>query len=30
MTGILVNVGSERQRVYGVSATDPLTLMPRS
>lgn len=23
MTGILVNVGSERERVYGVSATDP-------
>jgi cell division protein FtsW len=24
MTGILVNIGSERERVYGVSATDPL------
>ena len=23
MTGILVNIGSERERVYGVSATDP-------
>ncbi|MEO7521028.1 MAG: putative peptidoglycan glycosyltransferase FtsW [Gemmatimonas sp.] len=30
MTGILVNVGSERQRVYGVSATDPLTSMSLS
>jgi cell division protein FtsW len=29
MTGILVNVGSERQRVYGSGATDPLTSMPR-
>jgi cell division protein FtsW len=27
MTGILVNVGSERQRVYGSGATDPLTSM---
>lgn len=25
MTGILVNIGSTRERVYGVSATDPLT-----
>jgi len=24
MTGILVNIGSSRERVYGVSATDPL------
>lgn len=24
MTGILVNIGSERERVYGASATDPL------
>lgn len=24
MTGILVNIGSEKERVYGVSATDPL------
>ncbi len=24
MTGVLVNIGSERERVYGVSATDPL------
>ncbi|MFN5583121.1 FtsW/RodA/SpoVE family cell cycle protein [Gemmatimonas sp.] len=24
MTGILVNIGSERQRVYGAAATDPL------
>jgi len=24
MTGILVNIGSDRERVYGVSATDPL------
>jgi cell division protein FtsW len=24
MTGILVNIGSNRERVYGVSATDPL------
>ena len=24
MTGILVNIGSHRERVYGVSATDPL------
>jgi cell division protein FtsW len=30
MTGILVNVGSEKQRVYGTGATDPLTSMPRS
>jgi cell division protein FtsW len=26
MTGILVNIGSTRERVYGVAATDPLTL----
>jgi cell division protein FtsW len=25
MTGILVNIGSNRERVYGVAATDPLT-----
>ncbi len=25
MTGILVNIGSTRERVYGASATDPLT-----
>jgi cell division protein FtsW len=24
MTGILVNIGSERERVYGTNATDPL------
>lgn len=24
MTGILVNIGSERERIYGASATDPL------
>ncbi|MCA2996022.1 FtsW/RodA/SpoVE family cell cycle protein [Gemmatimonas sp.] len=29
MTGILVNIGSERERVYGVSATDPL-VAPRT
>ncbi len=28
MTGILVNIGSERERVYGVSATDPLVSSP--
>ncbi len=28
MTGILVNIGSERERVYGVSATDPLLARP--
>jgi cell division protein FtsW len=28
MTGILVNIGSERERVYGVSATDPLMARP--
>ena len=28
MTGILVNIGSERERVYGASATDPLVAMP--
>jgi len=27
MTGILVNIGSERERVYGASATDPLVSM---
>ncbi len=26
MTGILVNIGSTRERVYGESATDPLTM----
>jgi cell division protein FtsW len=26
MTGILVNIGSSRERVYGAAATDPLTL----
>jgi cell division protein FtsW len=25
MTGLLVNIGSERQRVVGEGATDPLT-----
>lgn len=29
MTGILVNIGSDRERVYGVSATDPL-MVPQS
>jgi cell division protein FtsW len=29
MTGMLVNIGSERERVYGVAATDPL-LAPRT
>ena len=28
MTGILVNIGSEKERVYGVSATDPLVSQP--
>lgn len=28
MTGILVNIGSDRERVYGASATDPLVAMP--
>lgn len=28
MTGILVNIGSERERVYGVAATDPLVARP--
>jgi cell division protein FtsW len=28
MTGILVNIGSDRERVYGASATDPLDAMP--
>ena len=27
MTGILVNIGSDRERVYGASATDPLVAM---
>lgn len=29
MTGILVNIGSDRERVYGVSATDPLHAQSR-
>lgn len=28
MTGILVNIGSERERVYGTAATDPLGARP--
>ena len=28
MTGILVNIGSERERVFGESATDPLAVVP--
>ncbi len=28
MTGMLVNIGSERERVYGASATDPLMARP--
>ncbi|MEQ1693371.1 MAG: putative peptidoglycan glycosyltransferase FtsW [Gemmatimonas sp.] len=28
MTGILVNIGSERERVYGTGATDPLVARP--
>jgi cell division protein FtsW len=28
MTGILVNIGSDRERVYGTTATDPLVSMP--
>lgn len=28
MTGILVNVGSQRERVYGATATDPLVPLP--
>lgn len=28
MTGILVNIGSERERVYGATATDPLMSLP--
>ena len=28
MTGILVNIGSDRERVYGAGATDPLVSMP--
>ena len=27
MTGILVNIGSDRERVYGATATDPLVSM---
>jgi hypothetical protein len=26
MTGILVNIGSTREKVFGVSATDPIPL----
>lgn len=29
MTGILVNIGSDRERVYGTSATNPLQTQPR-
>ena len=28
MTGMIVNIGSERERVYGASATDPLSALP--
>lgn len=28
MTGVLVNIGSERERVYGTNATDPLAPLP--
>ena len=28
MTGVLVNIGSEKERVYGTNATDPLALLP--
>lgn len=28
MTGILVNIGSEKERVYGANATDPLAALP--
>lgn len=28
MTGMLVNIGSEKERVYGVAATDPLAPLP--
>ena len=28
MTGVLVNIGSEKERVYGSSATDPLESLP--
>ena len=28
MTGMLVNVGSERERIYGSNATDPLASLP--
>jgi hypothetical protein len=27
MSGILVNIGSDRERVYGTGATDPLVAM---
>jgi hypothetical protein len=29
MTGILVNIGSDKERVYGISATDPWLRSPR-
>lgn len=28
MTGVLVNIGSEKERVYGANATDPLAALP--
>jgi cell division protein FtsW len=28
MTGVLVNIGSEKERVYGTNATDPLATLP--
>lgn len=28
MTGVLVNIGSEKERVYGANATDPLASLP--
>ena len=28
MTGVLVNIGSEKERVYGTNATDPLAPLP--
>lgn len=28
MTGVLVNIGSEKERVYGTNATDPLASLP--
>jgi cell division protein FtsW len=28
MTGVLVNIGSEKERVYGSNATDPLATLP--